>query len=181
MTEQPRGRRAIEVGPTGKTVAANVARLRERRGLTTRQLSARLQQAGRPIPASGITRVEKGERVVSSDDLVALAVAFGVSPAALLLPLTDSPSDVVEVTGAGDVAADVAWRWGKGERPIRLTPGKERSEMVEHHLYGLPQWLWSTDADSSLMLARLEAAGIDVNGLMRDVGLIEPQGGDDDG
>lgn len=57
MTEQQRGRRAIEVGPTGKTVGENLARLRKIRGLTTRQLSGLLESKQRPIPASGITRI----------------------------------------------------------------------------------------------------------------------------
>lgn len=141
MAEQRRGRRAIEVGPTGKTVAANIARLRERRGLTTRQLSAALERAGRSIPASGITRMEKGERVVTSDELVALAAVFGVSPSALLLPLTAKASDPVEVTGGGTVSADVAWAWANGQRPLSFTEGVEPTQMLEYQLYGRPQWL----------------------------------------
>jgi transcriptional regulator with XRE-family HTH domain len=141
MAEQQRGRRAIEVGPTGRTVAANIARLRERRGLTTRQLSGVLERAGRPIPASGITRMEKGERVVTADELAALAVAFGVSPAALLLPLTDRHDDRVEITGGGEVDALQAWEWGIGRVPLKMTPGKERTELAEFSLYGRPQWL----------------------------------------
>lgn len=141
MTEQQRGRRAIEVGPTGKTVAGNIGRLRERRGLTTRQLSAALAQAGRLIPPSGITRMEKGERVVTVDDLTALARIFGVSPAALILPLTEAAADPVEITGGGTVAALDAWKWARSERPLHLTKGKEQTELLEHQLYGLPQWL----------------------------------------
>lgn len=142
MAEQQRGRRAIEVGPTGRTVAANIARLRERRGLTTRQLSATLERAGRAIPASGITRMEKAERVVTVDELVALAAAFGVSPSALLLPLSSRAIDQVEVTGGGSVPADVAWSWADGQRPLRLSEGDERKELVEHELFGRPQWLY---------------------------------------
>ncbi|MFD6172074.1 helix-turn-helix domain-containing protein [Streptomyces coeruleorubidus] len=141
MAEQQRGRRAIEVGPTGRTVAANIARLRERRGLTTRQLSGLLERAGRPIPASGITRMEKGERVVTSDEIAALAVAFGVSPSALLLPLTDRHDDRVEITGGGEVDALRAWEWGIGRVPLKTTPEKERTELAEHRLFGRPQWL----------------------------------------
>ncbi|GGT86547.1 hypothetical protein GCM10010256_53510 [Streptomyces coeruleorubidus] len=141
MADQQRGRRAIEVGPTGRTVAANIARLRERRGLTTRQLSGALERAGRNIPASGITRMEKGERVVTADELAALAVAFGVSPTALLLPLTDRADDRVEVTGGGEVDALAAWEWGIGRLPLTVTPGREKTELVEHRLFGAPQWL----------------------------------------
>ncbi|MDG9706618.1 helix-turn-helix domain-containing protein, partial [Streptomyces sp. DH37] len=76
MAEHQIGRRAIEAGPTGKTVATNIARLRKVRGLTTRQLSGELERNGRYIPASGITRMEKGDRQVTADDLVALAAVF---------------------------------------------------------------------------------------------------------
>ncbi|MGQ4343705.1 helix-turn-helix domain-containing protein [Streptomyces sp. SAS_275] len=141
MAEQQRGRRAIEVGPTGQIVAANIARLRDRRGLTTRQLSGLLERAGRPIPASGITRMEKGERVVTSDELAALAVAFGVSPSALLLPLTGRADERVPITGGGEVDALRAWEWGIGLRPLRTTPEHERTQLAEHRLYGVPQWL----------------------------------------
>lgn len=139
--EQPKGRRTIEVGTTGRTVAANLLRLRNARNLTTRQLSAALERVGRPIPPSGITRMEKAERVVTADDLVALAVVFGVSPSALLLPLADRSDEPVEVTGAGVVPATDAWEWANGRRPLKLTTGKEQTEMLEHQLYGLPQWL----------------------------------------
>ncbi|WP_185931266.1 helix-turn-helix domain-containing protein [Streptomyces sp. WAC08401] len=141
MAEQQRGRRAIEVGPTGQTVAANIARLRERRGLTTRQLSGVLERAGRNIPASGITRMEKGERVVTVDELAALAVAFGVSPAALLLPLSLRAEAAVEVTGGGSVSAEEAWQWANGRRPLHLSEETAQTQLLEHQLYGLPQWL----------------------------------------
>jgi len=138
MGEQQRGRRAIEVGPTGRAVAANISRLRERRGMTTRQLSGALERAGRNIPASGITRMEKGERVVTTDELAALAIVFGVSPSALLLPLEDAPNRVVEITGAGAVHADVAWDWMDGKRPLHLTRGAEETELLEYDLYSRP-------------------------------------------
>lgn len=120
MTEQQRGRRAIEVGPTGKTVGENIARFRKRRDLTTRQLSAALERAHRPIPASGITRMEKGERVVTADELVALAVVLGVNPSALLLPLdvVGRRTGDVEITGAGTVPGWLAWGWADGVGPL---------------------------------------------------------------
>lgn len=139
MTEQQRGRRALEVGPTGRIVAQNLARLRDRRGLTTRQLAGALERAGRPIPASGITRMEKAERGVTTDELVALSVVLGVSPAALLLPLKDSEDEMVEVTGAGEVPADTAWAWASNERPLRIPEGTDaRTVALEYQLYSLP-------------------------------------------
>ncbi|WP_146225676.1 helix-turn-helix domain-containing protein [Streptomyces araujoniae] len=139
MAEQQKGRRSIEVGPTGRTVASNLVRLRKRAGYTTRQLATLLEQAGRPVPASGITRMEKAERVVTADDLVAFCIAFKVSPAAFLLPLKDSPRDAVEVTGAGVVPADAAWAWASNRRPL-MTPSSEtaRTAESEYALASLP-------------------------------------------
>lgn len=106
--------------------------------MTTRQLSGALERAGRNIPPSGITRMEKGERVVTSDELAALAVAFGVSPSALLLPLGDSPSEAIEVTGGGTVPADVAWDWADGKRPLHWPEGDVSTATLEYRLYGRP-------------------------------------------
>lgn len=138
MTEKQRGRRAIETGPTGKAVADNLARLRKVRGLTTRQLSGLLERNGRPIPASGITRMEKAERQVTADELTALAVALGVSPSTLLLPLEDSPSVGVEVSGGGTVSASTAWDWADGKRPLHLPEGDVNTADLEYRLYGRP-------------------------------------------
>lgn len=116
--QQKKGRTAVEIGPTGRTVAANIARLRKRSGMTARDLSGRLTAAGRSVSQSSVTRMERAERIVTADDLTALAAVFGVSPAALLLPPEDSPEAVVDVTGAGRVPADAAWSWASSERPI---------------------------------------------------------------
>lgn len=141
MSDQQYGRRAVEVGPTGRTVADNLARLRKVRGYSTRQLAAEMERKGRPVSASGITRMEKGDRVVTADDLVALAAIFGVSPVSLLLPLTTSADTPVEITGGGTVDALRAWEWGIGRLPLRTAPEHERTQLAEHRLYGMPQWL----------------------------------------
>lgn len=136
MTEQQYGRRAVEMGPTGITVAENLARLRKARGYSTRQLSAELERRGRNISASGISRMEKGDRHVTADELAAFAVIYGVSPAALLLPLTREGT--VEVTGAGPVPASTAWEWADGERPLVIPPGDRGQAMLEYRLWGRP-------------------------------------------
>jgi transcriptional regulator with XRE-family HTH domain len=94
MNERQYGRRAVEVGGIGRNVATNLRRLRDARSLSTRDLSALLAKAGRPIPASGITRIEKGERRVDVDDFAALAAALNVEPGHLL---ADPASLVIEV------------------------------------------------------------------------------------
>lgn len=94
-------RRAIEVGAVGRNVAENMLRLRTVRGLSTRQLSTRLAELGRKIPASGITRMALLERRVDVDDLVALAAALEVEPAQLMLPPSDLTIEVF-IGGGGE-------------------------------------------------------------------------------
>lgn len=104
-------------GPTSRRVAANLKRLRESRGLSTTRLSKALKDiAGHSIPATGITRIEKGQRRVDTDDLVAFALIFNVSPLTLLLPPTasDAPADL---TAKCEVTSRTAWYWGTGRAP----------------------------------------------------------------
>jgi transcriptional regulator with XRE-family HTH domain len=118
MSTQPRPKTQIS-DPTGKTVAENVRRIRDEiRGWSTYELSRKLNEAGRPIAPSALAKVERGERRVDVGDLMALAVALDVHPAALLLPPTIEGD--VEITGGGRVAAGIVWEWAEGERPLKL-------------------------------------------------------------
>lgn len=139
--EQRRPRPAAQYGPTAATVAENVKRLRDRRGLSIYQLSALLRAVGRPITPAAVGKIERQQRQVTVDDLTALAVIFGVSPSALLLPLTSKAEDPVEITGGGTVDALRAWEWGIGRLPLRTTSEREQTELLEHRLFGMPQWL----------------------------------------
>lgn len=80
-------------------MSTNVRRTRERRGLSVRQLSARLAELGYKLLPSGVTNVEARDlakrRRVDVDDLVALALALRTTPAALL-GATVEPGTFVE-------------------------------------------------------------------------------------
>lgn len=136
--EQRYGRRAVEFGPTGETVAANIARLRKVRGFTTRGLSAELRRFGRVIPPSAISRMESARRHVTVDDLTALASIFDVSPSALLLPPTDDPREHVVVTGAGKIPADQAWDWVDGRRRLDRPCADPGAAALGFALYSRP-------------------------------------------
>lgn len=132
--EQRKTRRANELGETGRYLARNVARIRNAQGLSTVRLATMLAGAGRSISATAITRVESGERRVDVDDLVALAAVLNVNPSALLLPPTTEGS--FEVTGAGTVAAEDAWAWADGERP--LLDADREDAVLGFQLHGRP-------------------------------------------
>jgi transcriptional regulator with XRE-family HTH domain len=110
-------------GPSSARVAANVRRLRTEQQLSTYELARLLGEAGWPIGAGGITRIEGGDRRVDADDLVALAAVFGVSPNVLLLPESRSPLIALqaEVELAPNVVTNLggAWGWVTGEMALR--------------------------------------------------------------
>jgi hypothetical protein len=113
--------RAKEPGPSSARVAANLRKIRlSRDGLSTAALSRRLGLIKQPILDTGITKIEKGDRKVDVDDLVALAVALGVTPNRLLLPEIDLPAVTrgVRLTPAGVTGRpDQLWQWAQGETP----------------------------------------------------------------
>lgn len=73
-----------ELGAAAERVAANVKRFRFARRLTTVQLAAAVTAEGRQMYATTVTKIEKLQRRVDVDDLVALAAALGVDPVLLL-------------------------------------------------------------------------------------------------
>lgn len=72
------------LGPVGEQLRDNIRRLREERGFSYQRLSELLAELGRPIPTLGLSRLERGERRVDADDLVALAKALGTDIVQLL-------------------------------------------------------------------------------------------------
>ncbi|MGV9742723.1 helix-turn-helix domain-containing protein [Nocardia farcinica] len=109
--------RRVEIGPTGKTVAHNVARIRKAQNLTLRDVAERLAGTDRPLGHNTISEIERGARRADVDDLIALSVALNCSPLALLFPPTIH-EHVVTITAAGDRPAWEVWKWGAGERAL---------------------------------------------------------------
>ncbi|SER81629.1 hypothetical protein SAMN04488583_6369 [Mycobacterium sp. 88mf] len=97
------------LGATGETVRANVKRLRDAQNLGYAELSRRLKAAGRAVPELGLRRIEEGARRVDTDDLMALAEAFGVSPLALLMPETPTADEQVQATCRPNEPAHQLW------------------------------------------------------------------------
>ena len=99
--------RKVETGPVGLSARRNIARLRQERNFSLRQLSEELSKKGRPISYTGISQIENGGRRIDVDDLVAFADALNVSIADLI---NEGTGDDPFITGyrAGIQAAQQA-------------------------------------------------------------------------
>ena len=95
------------------------ARLREVRRLkrwTQQQLADELASLGVRVDASGITRMERGTRGVTLDDVIAIAAALGVSPLHMIVPLDDNGA---QLTPGLTVTTVDARAWLRGQRPLQ--------------------------------------------------------------
>jgi transcriptional regulator with XRE-family HTH domain len=110
--------RAKEAGPSSVRVAANLRHIRQQRGLSYAELARRLVALGHPILDTGLMKIEKGERRVDVDDLVALALALGITPNRLIMPDVDLPGITTEymLTPAVKGRPVELWQWAQGER-----------------------------------------------------------------
>lgn len=110
MTEQVR-----------ETLGANIARIRTRRGMTVRDLSARLNQLGLRLSPTGVSEIEatpqkKTRRKVSVDELLVIAIALNTSVIDLLTPPDGSALAVADETEP----LEPWWleKWLQGEFPL---------------------------------------------------------------
>lgn len=144
-------------------VARNVADLRDRRRLTVRALSMQLDELGRKILPSGITKVESRARGVDVGELVALAVALGVNPNRLLLPASagDNP---VHLTPTKEVAEWQAWQWADGRFPLPTRSGDDEEfpyntddELEDFQLHARPAELRAGENHTAMKAAQAVA------------------------
>ncbi|MGW3186348.1 helix-turn-helix domain-containing protein [Streptomyces ardesiacus] len=150
-----RTRRANDLGPTGARVAENVKALRESLPLTTEQLAERVTAFGRPMRANTITKIEKQQRRVDVDDLMALALALESRPDYLLLPPTVVMEELELVEGM-TVTAFYAWRWANGDRPLNLPEGDDGTEFNRFQMRAQPAGLraWRRSDDGEVVTPR---------------------------
>ena len=85
-------------GNTNEHVAANVRTARQAIGMDLRSFAELLKATGRTMSASGLSKIENGDRRVDVDDLTAFAYILQTTPAALLAP----PEGASPPTGVPD-------------------------------------------------------------------------------
>lgn len=130
-------KRAIEPGPAGERVAANLAAIRSNRGINQAELADRVTLLGRPMSGPVVSKTEKLDRRVDVDDLVAFAVALNTTPNRLLLT-ADADGSEIDLTPNATVWTSQAWMWATGKLPLSLwkqpvpwEPVSESSEQAE--------------------------------------------------
>jgi transcriptional regulator with XRE-family HTH domain len=110
--------REIEIGAAGKRAAANLAGIRKARHLEQSEVAGRMTMLGRPMSAPVVSKTEKLDRRIDVDDLVAFAVALGVTPNRLLLPGSARGDEQIELLPEVRVSAMTAWKWATGDAPL---------------------------------------------------------------
>lgn len=99
-------------GPTGRRVADQIAQLRRRVvGISRAELAARLDEVGRPLSAVVIQRIERGDRPVDVDDLIAFALALDVDPFRLMF---GHGVDEIDITPTWRADPTTARLWAQG-------------------------------------------------------------------
>lgn len=107
-------------------MARNVESLRRAQGLSQQQVADRMGELGRPVAMSAVSKIEKGQRRVDPDDLVALAIALNVNPSRLLLN-DGNLDEELPLTPTRSAPRWAAWQWADGVAPLVSGPGDETS------------------------------------------------------
>jgi transcriptional regulator with XRE-family HTH domain len=163
--------RTREPGPTALRTAENLRRIRQERGLSYAELARRLAGLGHSIIDTGLLKIEKGERRVDVDDLVALAVALDVAPNTLMLPRVTSQANAHEVTEGGTPArAEELWGWALGEYPLGARPVSAESDPEDQKaeawftLFTRPYHLIATGLSTTVLRGHLVRDGAGAQG-----------------
>ena len=152
VADEPKKKNPI--GVTGTTVADNVKRLREEQRLAFTELAREPGGDWEADSHAGLRHIEAYKRRVDSDDLMALAVALGVSPITLLLPNSYDRSDLVTVTGVPEpCSAKQVWEWMRADGP--LSAPDSGIDLIDFIGRATPVWRARQYAEGVLKLVEL--------------------------
>ncbi len=151
------GARKIERGYASQYAMENVRRLRERRGMSAADLAAALTIAGRSMQPGAVGKIERGERRLDADDLVALALALGVHPSALLLP-PQAGDEEVPLTSTTSAPGWAVWQWAHGQAPLPSSSEADGyntlDELEDFQLHAIPAELRRREAHPAVRALR---------------------------
>lgn len=87
-------------------LARRIAQEREAKGMSFRALAIQMEHRGCPINSSALLRIEKGERRITVDELLAFAEVFGVPVERMLLaPELAAREDLIKLLDVWNSAA----------------------------------------------------------------------------
>jgi transcriptional regulator with XRE-family HTH domain len=123
-------RKENQVGTASQVLAANIKRVREDMRLSYAGLARRLTTIGHPIPELGLRRIEKGERRVDVDDLLALCLVLEITPVDLLVPKDEAAGQWYQVTPKATAITENVREWIRGEDVLfyRTDPDQDEAE-----------------------------------------------------
>jgi hypothetical protein len=130
------------VGPAGEVLAANIRRVRTARRIGFAELFRSLSKIGRPIPELGLRRIERGERRVDYDDLLALAYVLKIAPVDLMVS-NEAHSEPYPVTPKRHYKSESVRDWVSGQ-DIRLEPVQDPDSIFASPgtmLFDAIQWM----------------------------------------
>lgn len=96
--------------------------------MTYTEISARLAELGQPIPTLGLTRIEKGERRVDVDEVIALAQVFDVPPIVLMFPI--GHDEETELLPGQRLVPWLAAKWFMGKATLGDEPKSREAAII---------------------------------------------------
>lgn len=123
-----------------ETIASRVEAVRERRGYSLRELSRRLDEVGHSMDATALMRLERGERRITIDDLLAVALALDVPPVALFVPI--DTGEAVRVTADMTMDPLQLLLWVSGEGPPEADYMDAYGDLAQAQEAARPFVLW---------------------------------------
>lgn len=120
-----------QAGAPASTLSENLARavaaVRKRRRLHLTEMEERLRNLGTPIPRQGLMKLERAERRVDLDEVVALARVLDVPPLTLLFPI--GRAEPTQVLPGHHLDAWSAAKWFCGD--AHLDDGEQSAEAAD--------------------------------------------------
>jgi transcriptional regulator with XRE-family HTH domain len=105
-----------EAKSPSEAAAEELKRVRTRKGWNQQQLADRMDEIGAGIDRATISKIEKGYRRITLDEVFWFAYALGVSPAALMFPRPGR--SILAVTPKTSVRTAQALHWLRGTHPV---------------------------------------------------------------
>ena len=135
--------------------------------MPVRELSRHRAELGRPILASGITKIEQGTRRIDVDDLVALALALGVSPNRLLLDPDADDAELLLTDGRISTRRQ-SWDWATGAGPL-LDTDRDQALKDFDALFEFRRVNRPNEPDSRTPVGEIEALGVALGPVLKAV------------